>query len=1059
MDTHSRMVSDMNGRIGSALWGSLSVWLMVLVVTASAFAADPALDDYNLAVQLYRQNRWKLAGEGFQKFLVDYPDHEKKPYAQLYLGLTLVNQSDFKKAREHLRTFVKDAPNNQNVAQARYRIGECSYLLNDLAAARTELETYLDKHPEDAFADRALPYLGDVQLRQNEPEAAVATFQKAIDRFPEGPLIDDARYGLAKAYDVLKKPNEALPLYQQIAKGQGVRAAESQFQIGSHLFDTAKFVEAAAAYRQVWDRFPESALVMDARLNAGFALYRGGRFQEAASAFDPVTADKSRGVTAGYWRGMSLKAAGNPQVATDVLAKTIPLAEMQPLEQAIIFQHGVCARLAGDTAAAETSFLTVVKKFPNGDYADDALHFATELAIDAGQFDVANARRKQFAETFPQSGLRLYQELLAGRIALGLASQLIAQGRPAEDIAAQYDIAARSFERVLTETMLARTKLQARYYLALTRQLQGDHRGTLELLKPVIAEIPAEGNHELADGLVLQADSLGQTDQWADALVAAQRYRKQFPQGRQRFRALALIAVGQARLGQLDESSFAWNELLEKADSPSLITSTTLQLAELAEQRKDWKTAESMYDWLTKLSDKFEKGSDTAAFAWRGLASAKFQQKQFGPAAEAYAKVEKDFPQHRLAPECAYYYADSLREAGQLPEAAAAFSSAFTKYAPNTPVAAGAEQKVPELYAYRAGLQAARTYRQMKQIEPADKAYAAVLEKFPKPQQLDKLLDEWALLNYEADRFEQADALFARLIREVPDSDLADNALLSLAESDLLADRLDKARAAFDELRQSPTADAMVKERAHYQSIILAMDQQRWADVKTLTGAFQTAFPNSELRAYVRYCGIEALLADPQAGPDILTAAEKQIDEQIQPPAPEPPPAWYPRLWVLQAEVRFRQKNYDGVEQAVADLKRRLPNNTVTYQAEEVLGRTYKQQAQFEKAREVFARVIVDPAAFRTETAAKSQFLIAETFFLQEKWGEAFKAYMKVYASYAYADWQSAALLQAGKCDEQLGQWKEAAETYALLLKEFASSVHAAEARKRQDNARQRAGA
>ncbi len=1035
----------------------LCAGLAFLAVSLSVLAADPALDDYNLAVQLYRQNRWKLAGEGFQKFLTDYPEHEKKPLARLYLGLTQVNLSDFKGARDNLRSFVKDAPNNQNVPQAQYRIGECSYLLNDLPAARAELEAYLSKNPEDAFADRALPYLGDVQLRQNEAVVAAVTFQKAIDRFPEGPLIEDSRYGLAKAFDALKKPAEAIPLYQQLAKGQGSRAAESQFQVGSHLFDAEKFVEAAAAYRQVWDRFPESPLALDARLNAGFAYYRGGQFTEAAAAFEPVTSDKARGVTAGYWRGMSLKGAGNHQAATEALAKTVQAADQNPLEQAIRFQYGVCARLAGKTAIADAAFLDVVKKFPTGDYADDALHFATELAIDAGQMDVAAARRKQFTESYPQSGLRLYQELLAGRIALGQASHLITQGRPNAEIAAEYDLAARSFERVLTESMLARTKLQARYYLALTRQLQGDHRTTLELLKPLIAELPAEGNHELGDALVLQADSLGQTDQWADALVAAERYRKQFPEGRQRYRALSVVALGQAKLSHFDESMTAWNELLEKADTPSLITSTTLQLAEMAEQRKDWKSAESLYTWLTRLAEKFGKGTESEAYAWRGLAFARFQQKQFGPAAEAYARIEKDFPQHRLAPECAYYQAESLREAGQLPDSAAAFLSAFNKYAPQAPAAAGVEQQAPDLYAFRAGLQAARTYRQLKQIEPADKAYAAVLDKYPKPLQLDKLLDEWALLNYEADRFDQADALFARLIREVPDSELADNALLSLAESDLLANRLDKAHAAFEALRQSATADVMVKERAHYQSIILAMDQQRWNEVQALTASFQTSFSTSELRPYVKYCGLEAQLADPAISADRLAAAVQQIEEQIQPPNPKPIPAWYPRLWVLLAETRFRQKNYEGVDQAVADLRARLPNNTMLYQAEEVLGRSFKQQAQFDKARDAFARVIMDPSAFRTETAAKSQFLLAETYFLQENWPDAFKAYMKVYSSYAFADWQSAALLQAGKCDEQQKQWKEAAETYALLLKEFAGSVHAAEARKRQENARQRA--
>ncbi|HET6423841.1 MAG TPA: tetratricopeptide repeat protein, partial [Planctomycetaceae bacterium] len=536
----------------------------------------------------------------------------------------------------------------------------------------------------------------------------------------------------------------------------------------------------------------------------------------------------------------------------------------------------------------------------------------------------------------------------------------------------------------------------------------------------------------------------------------AQRYRTQFPQGRQRFRALAITAVAHARLDHKTESEAAWNELLEKADSPSLITSTTLQLAELAEQRKDWMTAEGMYSRLSSVA-KQTKDVESEVFGLRGLAWAQFQQKHFPEAAKTFAQVEHDFPQHRLAPECAYYHAEALREAGQLSDAATAFSAAFTRYAPQEPAAPGAEQQPPGLFAYRAGLQAARSHRQLQQVELADKAYAAVLEKFPKPQHLDKLLDEWALLNYEANRFEQADALFRRLLKETPESDLADNARLSLAESDLLADRLDQARVAFEELRKSPQADDTVRERAHYQLIILAMDQRRWDEVKALTAEFRQAFPASPLTGYVAYCAIEAQLGDPQATPEVIAAAEKQLRDQIDAPTPAEVPAWYPRLWVLLAEVRFRQKNYEGVDQAVAELKQKLPNGPLLYQADEVLGRSYKQQAQFEKAREAFNRAIADPTAFRTETAAKSQFLIAETYFLEEKWVEAFRAYMKVYASYAtFPDWQSAALFQAGKCDEQQGQWKDAVQTYEQLLTEFPQSTHVAEARKRQENARKR---
>ena len=99
---------------------------------------------------------------------------------------------------------------------------------------------------------------------------------------------------------------------------------------------------------------------------------------------------------------------------------------------------------------------------------------------------------------------------------------------------------------------------------------------------------------------------------------------------------------------------------------------------------------------------------------------------------------------------------------------------------------------------------------------------------------------------------------------------------------------------------------------------------------------------------------------------------------------------------------------------------------------------------------------LVEAAHHNQTVAGKNR--IAETYFLEEKWQDAFLAYQKVYASYAYPEWQAAALMQSGKCDEQLGHWKEAAATYAQLITEFPQSPYIDEARRRQQQAKQRAG-
>ncbi len=137
---------------------------------------------------------------------------------------------------------------------------------------------------------------------------------------------------------------------------------------------------------------------------------------------------------------------------------------------------------------------------------------------------------------------------------------------------------------------------------------------------------------------------------------------------------------------------------------------------------------------------------------------------------------------------------------------------------------------------------------------------------------------------------------------------------------------------------------------------------------------------------------------------------------------------WFPQAWVMLAETQWRLKAYDAVAATVAEYRTWDPRSPLLYQADEVLGRSFKSQAKFPEAREAFVRVIKNPEAKLTETAAKSQLLIAETYFMQGDYETAAKEYAKVEILYKYPDYQSPALFMAGECYRELKQWKTAAK-------------------------------
>lgn len=1039
--------------------------------------ADQAADDYAAAVGFYKQSRWGFAEAAFKKFVKEFPKHDRVAFAKLYLGLTLTNLEKYDEARTVLRGFVKEYPNNQQVPQAMYRVAEASYFLEDLKAAESEFVAFLAKSPEDPLREYALPYLGDAQMRLEKPEAAAANFQNALKAFPQSKMSDDSRFGLAKAFEASQKFREAIELYQQVASNKtGLRAAEAQARVAARQFELKEFANAAKSYAILEQNFPQSKYVPVARLNAGYALYELKDFKAAATQFELAGKEPEQAAVAGYWRGMSQKQQGDLAGAAAILKSTVEAHAQHAIADQMIFQWADCELRLAQFESAELHFADVAKRWPQSPWADDSLYFAGEAALQrANQSTVAEVRNaalqaadgyvKQFATTQPNSGLKLFVDLLRGRL-------LLSRGTPA-DVTASVEL----FKGVLAAAQRPQTQMQARFQLSRAQQRLQQHAAVLQTIGPVVEQARKEGAaSEFIDSLVLESTSLYAEKKYGGASAAAAEYIKLAPKGDQIEQALATRSLAEAKSayqiiatgsrvaalanepkpiakdrfdvpnenGELFRTTPEMNAAIRSqlavakgqldqlrlvSKNDLLVVQTTHQLAEIAYAQKQFEFAA---DWFGLVQN---AGTVSPYFvaALSGQAWSQFELKQFKLAGVGFSRLMKEFPKHELAAESAFKWGESLQLDGNVTEAAKAFGEAFETFAPSR-------------YAYLAGLQAARVLGQQMKAEEADAAYAKLLVKFPKPENFDKLLDEWALLNYEAKRFARADEIFKRLMTEIPDSDLADNARFSLAESDLLAGKIDEAKAAFRLLEQSPKSDVDVQQDSLFRLMAIADEQQQWDELAKLADAMRSRFPNGPFKSdaafYLALSQLQRKQIDPALEllkPLAAAKSEPQMAEKN----------WFPRVFILLAETLFQQKKYPEAIAVVTDFRAWDSKNRLLYQAEEILGRVYKQQTKFDEARAVFKQVIDDPNSSRTETAAKAQLMIAETYFIQKDFQSALENYLRVVVLFKFPAWQAPALFQAGACDEELGDWPKAVEDYETLLKDFPQSEWAEKAKPR----------
>ncbi|HVV99665.1 MAG TPA: tetratricopeptide repeat protein [Planctomycetaceae bacterium] len=1019
---------------------SIRRWVVVFVLACALVAgsglsafANPD-DDYSLAAGFYKRMRWDLAADGFRDFIAKNPKHEKVATARLYLGLSLINLKDYKGARESLRTFVKEAPQNRNVQHAAYRIGECSYLLDDLQAADKDLGTFVVTYPEDPLLERALPYLADVQLRLNQPEQAAKTFRQAIDKFPQGVMADDSRFGLARAYEALKKYPEAIQLYQELAsRPEGDRAAEAQLSLGARYYEDGKFQAAADSYAKLIQQHPKNALVSAAQLNEGYARYQLGDFKAALPLFDAAAKDPKQSVDALYWKGLTLKGLNDLPAAVAVFQQEFEAHGDHPLAPNLLYQWADCEQRLGHYAEARKLFLDLVGRWPKSELADDSLHFAALSAFDAKDAAGAAQLVDRFSKEFPRSGLRWHQEILRGRLAL-------------ENKQPQAAIA--SFERVVKESESETTRAWARYYLGFThRELHQDAEALADTA-PIVALLekqPDGGGLESVYLLRAAAETtLGKQSKnpdekqklLASAIESATRYLSHPHRGGDD-QAIALRAVAAAHAGLKEPAKRDLQALQQRSPRSPELDRTEYDVAEVAFANED-------FDWAGALFGDLASREPDNAYRARGLSGlgwSQYRRQQFPAAAASFGKVVTEYPQAEGAAEAAFMQGRALQDAKQLDEAVKVFVAARDKYTPSR-------------YAYLAGLQAGRLLHELDRIPEADAAYAATAEKFSKADDLDKLLDEWALLNYSHERFERSDEIFRRLVKDFPNSDLADNAALSLAESDLLANKLDAARQQFLALAGSPKSDALVQQAALHQLIGIAVDKQAWKDVRDSSKQLAERFPDGKDRWYAELHWAEAdlNLQDPAAARDRLLKVKQQKDVPALRSAP-----WYAQLWVLLAESQFRLKDYNDVEATEAEFSKWNPQSPLLYLVEEIVGRSLKAQAKFAEARAAFQKVIDDPSGRRTETAAKSQFMIAEMYLLEKDFKTAEQEYLKVDILYKFPEWQAPALLQAASCQEQLNRWADAVKTYQSLIEQYPQTEFATKAKERLPNARKKA--
>ena len=1003
----------MSGRLVLLCW--LAIGLGPLV--APVVRADEAEDDYTVAAVQYQRKQWKFAAEGFEAFLKRYPAHARANQSRFFLAETLVQLGRVDEAAARFKEYLDRDGSGQYARPALFRSGESAYLLSKNEQAKPLLEQFLAKYPDDKLNAYVLPYLGNLAISAKDLAGAERYFRQGLKQYPQGHLQDDCRFGLAQVLERQGNRDEAERLYLAVAaKTTSPLAEDAQFHLGALQYAMGKFEEAISTFDAFEGRLAQSRWRPTVRLGRGWALVKLDRFAEAVPVFTNIVTDPQVGVQARYWLGLTQKAQKDYAAAAKTLLAAAAQDPKSPLAATIRFHAGDALLRAGDTAGAADQFdLAMAAAGADDGLAADALHGKAQAALKAKDEATLNRVTADFAKRFPASPLAVDVRRISARWLLERK-----QFAPAAEILKPM-VDARPDGK-------GEQDLEDRYLLALAYQGMGRTQDALPLLTPVLSAAPGQLQ---ADARLAQGSLLVALHKHAEAIPSLEAFLATQPAGEPAIKCLGELAICYAKTKQLDKAKKFYGELIQKQPATDLLASVTAQMADAAFEAGELEWSRRLFEWLKQSAP----SRDVEANSLEGVGWTQFKAGQWKEAAESFGQVLERSPAPALAAEAALVRGKSLEKLSASDGALAMYGLVIDKYPQSV--------EMPEaLWA------AARLHDRLKQAQQAAALYERLSKDFRQFPKSDEVLYWWAWDLDDLGRKEQSMATFQRILKEHPRSVLVPDATYRLASGAYDQHDYGRAKELVDTVLQGkPTAE--VRKNSLYLLGQIALEQQKYDDSRQAFGKLIAEFPDGDSRAKAEFGVAEAYYRQQR-----YAEAIQQLQPLVQETAGRNEP-WMAAIHLRLAQSLSFKKRWNDAYLVASRIQQQFPGYAAQYEADYVVGWCLANQAEFEGARESYRKVLHNPAAERTETAAKAQCMIAESFYHQKNWQEALREYMKVEILYDFPYWQSISLIQAAKCHEALGERKEAVKLYQQVIDKYPKTEQAAEAAKLLPTARQ----
>jgi TolA-binding protein len=868
---------------------------------------------------------------------------------------------------------------------------------------------------------------------------------------------------------------------------------DDQFAVAAGHYAARRWQLAAEEFQRFQSEFPGHAKLSKATFFLGETLVQLGKFDEALLQFAAVLEAEPNG---GYARQALFRSgecaflANKADEAGAALARFRKLYSDDSLNAYVLSYLGELSLRAGDHDEAKAYFGDAIDRFADGPTGDDCRLGLAQAHLGLQEYRQAEEALKGLLEAERMTVEANYWlgqvfkaeqqwDNAAKAFQAALAADSAHKGAPilryqageslfrAKAFQAAIDVLQNGDEAQSGDSLPA----MHRYLIALAQQGLGRHDESLLTLDG----LAAAADQELAGNVLLaKATSLLAVDRQREAIGPLRQYltASANTDESRRGRVIAQLALCYAREKEFDLARSTLEQLASSEQHSELYWTTTLQLAQLAATAQQTDAARSLFEAASEKAP-----NEIASQSLRGLAQLLADSGELDGAVGCYERLLQRFTGDEQAAAAALACAQLRERLEQFDAALAMYQLVIERHSES--------EQLPQ-----ALLGAASICDRLSQEVKAIEHYERLIRDFSDTDVAPAAIYGWAWCLRELKRDAEANEKFEQLRREYPQSQYWADAIYRLAlfaaqskqferAMELLGELIEAAGSSADSDRMMPTATSSGNESADgaqatvtdeadgdradtdhssdaativpsetlehglYLRAQIAINLAKWdhaeQDLKRLMEKHRhspLALPAEFLRADVAY-----RRGDYERAARHFAALEPRLERRTE--------RWVPMVALRRAQVLAQQKRWSEARQLAESIEKKYPSFDQQFEADYLIGRACAAEANLDEARKRYDKVVRSPQGGRTETAAMAQWMIGESFLLQEQYAAAIREYLRVEVLYAYPHWQAAALLQAGKCYEQLGQWKNAGDAYSRLLKHHAQTEFASEARER----------